>query len=208
MKKVRLDLKSKNVPQKIEDGKKIVKSVTGNVNFATPLPTLASVTTAVTNLETAFNDAENARKQAQSKTVFMHQMEAVYDNLLTQLGNYVENTANGDEAKTKSAGMDVKGEAVSTMSLVAKPFNVHAAEGEKDGEVLLQWNKIDGAKSYTIDLCPDPIDAAKWTHAAVVTKTRAEIANLTSGQRYWFRVAGINTNGQSGWSDPATKIAP
>lgn len=34
------------------------------------------------------------------------------------------------------------------------------------------------------------------------------ISGLTSGVRYWFRVAAIGASGQSGWSDPATKIAP
>ncbi len=208
MKKIKLGLKLKNVPQKIEDGKKIVKAMTGNLNFSSPLPTLPTITTAITNLENAFNDAETIRKQAQSKTVYLNQMEIAYDNLVSQLANYVENTANNDEAKIKSSGMDVKSNAVSTMSLADKPFNVHTAEGEKDGEVLLQWNKVSVAKSYTIDMCSDPIEEEKWKHVAVVTKTRADVKGLTSGQRYWFRVAAVNTNGQSGWSDPATKIAP
>ena len=33
-------------------------------------------------------------------------------------------------------------------------------------------------------------------------------SGLTSGTRYWFRVAAAGASGQGGWSDPATKIAP
>ena len=40
------------------------------------------------------------------------------------------------------------------------------------------------------------------------TKATFTASGLTSGTRYWFRVASVNNNGQSGWSDPATKIAP
>jgi len=40
------------------------------------------------------------------------------------------------------------------------------------------------------------------------TKSTTTIDGLTSGTRYWFRVAAVAALGQSGWSDPATKIAP
>jgi len=36
----------------------------------------------------------------------------------------------------------------------------------------------------------------------------ATVPGLTSGTRYWFRVAGVGTAGQGAWSDPATKVAP
>jgi hypothetical protein len=54
----------------------------------------------------------------------------------------------------------------------------------------------------------DPPTPTSWTHAGVATKSRATISGLTSGTRYWFRVAAVNSNGQSGWSDPAAKMAP
>jgi hypothetical protein len=34
------------------------------------------------------------------------------------------------------------------------------------------------------------------------------VSNLTSGTKYWFKVAGLGSAGQGPWSDPATKIAP
>jgi hypothetical protein len=34
------------------------------------------------------------------------------------------------------------------------------------------------------------------------------VKNLTSGQRYWFRVAAVGTEGPGPTSDPATRIAP
>ena len=40
------------------------------------------------------------------------------------------------------------------------------------------------------------------------TKFSFTAAGLASGSRYRFRATAINSNGQSGWSDPATKIAP
>lgn len=59
-----------------------------------------------------------------------------------------------------------------------------------------------------IQKSPDPPTETSWAHAGVSTKSKATIADLDSGTRYWFRVAAVNANGQSGWSDPAMKIAP
>jgi chitodextrinase len=54
----------------------------------------------------------------------------------------------------------------------------------------------------------DPPTATSWTHDSTSTKSSATVDGLTSGTRYWFRVSAIGPRGQSGWSDPATKIAP
>ncbi|HEV7473405.1 MAG TPA: fibronectin type III domain-containing protein [Pyrinomonadaceae bacterium] len=40
------------------------------------------------------------------------------------------------------------------------------------------------------------------------TKSSFTVTGLTPGTRYWFRVAAVGAGGQSGWSDPASKIAP
>jgi hypothetical protein len=55
---------------------------------------------------------------------------------------------------------------------------------------------------------PDPPTPTSFTHAGVCTRSAFTVTGLTSGTRYWFRVAAINANGQSAWSDPAMKIAP
>jgi fibronectin type III domain protein len=83
-----------------------------------------------------------------------------------------------------------------------------ATAGDHDGEIDLSWDTVDGAKSYVIEQSLDPPTVTSWGHAGVSTKSSAAINGLTSGTRYWFRVAAVNANGTSGWSDPATKIAP
>ena len=79
---------------------------------------------------------------------------------------------------------------------------------DHDGEIDLSWEPVSGAKSYVVEKSVDPPTAASYAHDAVVTRSKHTAAGLTSGTRYWFRVAAVNNNGQSGWSDPATKIAP
>ena len=62
------------------------------------------------------------------------------------------------------------------------------------------------ARSYTIEASQDSATASSWTHLGIATSARKVITNLTSGKRYWFRVAAVS--GQSGWSEHATKVVP
>jgi hypothetical protein len=125
-----------------------------------------------------------------------------------QLASYVEAVAGDDLVLIQSAGMGVRGPAISTGETPTQPAALAATAGDRDGEIDLTWEAIIGTKSYVMERSPDPPTETSWTHAGVSTKSRATISGLTSGTRYWFRVAAINANGQSGWSDPAVKIAP
>jgi hypothetical protein len=208
MMKVVLDLKSLTIPQKVEFGRQVITSITGNSNFPTPSPALTVVGTACTDLETAYNNAEQARLLAKSKTAIQNQKEAAFNDVMNQLANYVENTSGGDEAKIKSSGMRPKAKAVKSVSVLSKPENLSATTGDKNNEIDLHWDKIAGTNSYEIEICPDPLDNTKWQHNKTVTKTKATITGLTSGLRYWFRVAAVNAKGESGWSEPVSKIVP
>ena len=206
MKKVVVNLKFLPIPEKVEFGRQVKISMTGNAYFANPAPTLTALDTACTDLETAYNNAEQTRLLSKSKTVIQNQKETAFNDLMNQLANYVENASNGDEAKIKSSGMNAKAKAVKSAAVLSKPENLSATTGDKSNEVDLHWDKTAGSYSYEIEICPDPIDDTKWQHTKTVTKTSATVSELTSGQRYWFRVAAVSAQGESGWSNPVSKI--
>lgn len=52
-----------------------------------------------------------------------------------------------------------------------------------------------------------PIDSL-WTHDQVAINAAATVSTLTRATKYGFRVAAVKANGQSGWSQPSTGIAP
>lgn len=205
MAKVKLGLKDYSITQKFELARNIVTAMTGNADFATPNPPLTDITAAADELETSYNDSQVARQDSQEKTTIMYDKDDALDNVLTRLSLYVENTSSGDEAKIQSAGMDVK--AVPGASVpVEVPQALSATAGDMDGEIDLNWEPVSSAKSYIIEQSNDP--PGTWSQAGVVTKSKHSIQSLTSGQKYWFRVAAVGSAGQSGWSDPATRIAP
>src|SRR5436190_15734008 len=96
------------VPEKIQFARQIVTQMTGNANFTTPAPTLASISTAATALESAYNAAQAAYATAKALTSTQDDKEAALDLILSQEANYVENTSGGDKAKIESSGFSVR----------------------------------------------------------------------------------------------------
>jgi hypothetical protein len=207
MAKVKLNLQRLSALEKVAKARQIVTALTGNANFTTPHPTLAQVTSGADNLETAYADAQTARQSAQTKTSILHDKEDALETLLRQLAAYIESIGGDDESMILSAGLDVRSAATSTIP-PSSPVSLTATEGDHDGEIDLSWDTVKGAKSYVIERSGDPPTATSWSHTTVALKSSATVNGLTSGTRYWFRVAAVLSAGQSGWSDPATKIAP
>ena len=205
MAKVKLNLQKFSITELFEFARNIVTALTGNADFPTPDPPLADVSTAADNLETAYNNSQVARQDSQEKTTLMYDLREAITKIVTRLGLYVENTSEGDVAKIQSAGMDVRDEAGASV-VPAVPEGLSATAGDMEGEIDLQWEPVSNAKSYAIQQSPDP--PGTWAQAAISTKSKHSITNLTSGDKYWFRVAAVGAGGQSGWSDPATRIVP
>ena len=214
--KVKLDLGRLSDNEFMAKAEGIVTSMTGNANFTTPAPALANITTAVEAMRDLINERLALLSQMTEKTVAIRaQRDAAADILIAE-GEYVQDIANASvnplnppAAIIESAGMDVadsNGTAVGAMPAVE---GLTATAGDADGEVDLHWTAIRrGLKSYIIEKTEDPAALTGWGLATISTKSSATISGLTSGKRYWFRVAAIGAAGQGPWSPVATKTAP
>lgn len=207
MSKIKLNLASLSIPEKVARAQQIVSSLTGNSNFTSPQPSLPAITAAINALSAAFAAAQEARSEAKNKTTIQNEMEDALDGVLSQLADYVAGISGDDETKITSAGMDIKAER-SAVGDLAAPTGMEAAAGDRDGEIDLTWDKVKGTRSYVIERSADPPTTTSWSHAAIATRSQTTVGGLTSGTKYWFRVAAIGATGQSPWSDPATKFAP
>jgi hypothetical protein len=208
MSKIKLALRKLTAEQLIQFIRQIIKNLLGNTNFPTTTPTSATMTTATNDFETAVNNEKAAYEAAKALTVIALQKRTALELLANQLGNNIENLSGGDEAKIKSSGMDTRAKAVRTKAVLGKPAGLAATVGDKDGEIDLHWDAVVGAKSYRVESCLNPLTSNKWIQCITSTKSKTVILGLTSGLGYWFRVCAIDTNGESGWSDPAFKTAP
>lgn len=207
MAQVKLNLRELPIPDKVQKFREIITAMTGNANFTTPDPTLAALTTATDNLETRFLAAKAARTTAKELTDLQDAAEQAADAIMTSEASYVQNKSLGDAAKILSAGMAVRDPAAPIGDLPA-PGNISATEGDHDGEVDLHWNRVKGAKSYMIQRTTTPTDAASWGNPVIATKSKATVAGLVTGTKYYFRVAAIGAAGQGAWSELASQVAP
>ena len=208
MKKVVLNLKQLTILEKIEKGNQQKNAMTTNPNFTTPNPSLTVVGNDIDGLETANNAYEAAKSVVDEKLAILNQKEVIYDNTMTKLANYVENTADGNIAIILSAAMKPKADSTKSTTVLNKPENVSASAGDAAGSVDLQWNSDPKSSGYNIEMCFDPIEATKWAFKKTSLKSSCTITGLVSGQKVWFRVCSINTVGESAWSNPVPITVP
>jgi hypothetical protein len=194
-------------PDKVAKGRQIVAAMTNNEYFSNPHPSLSAVTASLATLEQTYTALQAVKADVKAKVSAHDDAEAKLDQIMTQLAAYVESIAGTDEKIITSAGLETK-VARSAPSSLSPPHGLSATAGDHDGVIELSWKKVANTKSYTIQISPDPPVPESWVHAAIATVCSKTMESLTSGKRYWFRVAAIGTMGQSGWSEPATKIAP
>jgi hypothetical protein len=205
MPRVKLNLKNLSVNEKVLRARQIVTALTGNANFPNPQPALAQVTAAINGLEGAALEAQEARQIAKTRTAAQNAKEQVLDQAMTQLASYVESVAGQNDELILSVGFDVRGPSAPA---AAEQPSLTATAGDHDGEIDLAWDTVRGARSYVVQRSPDPPTESSWAHVGVPTRSRFTVEGLTSGTRYWFRVAAINASEQGPWSNPAVKVAP
>ncbi len=206
MSKIKLNLRIP-IPEKLQRCRQIIVAITNNPDFVTPHPPLADITTALASLDENYKAHQLNRAETRAKASAVDDAERVVDQLMRQLIAYVESIAGVDETIIARAGMETKAPR-STSALLLAPESLSATSGNHDGEINLTWKKVQNARGYIIHSSPDPPTAQSWSHAEAATATFKTLQNLTSGKKYWFRVAAIGSLGQSGWSEPATRIAP
>lgn len=201
LKQVALKLSRLTVPQKIESARFIVLSMTGNANFPTPSPTLASITTLTNSLETAHIAALGG---GTDDTANMHAKEVVLDLSLKLLASYVEGIANANsitaEAVILSAGMPVR----KSPTHLAKDFDVIPTGNP--GEVKIS-TKYKVNATFIWQMTTNASDENSWVQITQTTQSKIIKSGLVSGTRYYFRVAMVDRTGIQPWSNVLNIIA-
>ena len=205
--KVKLQLRTKSIAEMIAMGNEVKQALDGNPDFPDASALVAELLTATAELLTAKTDADAIDEQSKSLTKIQTQKETSFERVMNKIGNHVDDVSQGDAAKIASAGLEhfFPGD-TPDLGELPKPESLSAAEGDKEGEIDLNWDSVRGARSYEIAISRETTD--NWAHSAVAVPSKHTIEDLDSGKKYWFRVAAVGAAGQGPWSDPATKIAP
>lgn len=196
MKKVKIVTGFLRLPQTklLQKAQMILQCMTGNANFPTPTPDLATLQDAINAFSAAL-----ANPLSKVNTALKNQLRAVLIALLNQLALYVQMNCNNDETIAMSSGYSLN-KSKQPVGVLAKASNFKAVPLH-NCMIKLSNDKIFGADSYSYEYTAAPVaDASVWT---IVNSTKAKtvIENLTSGKCYAFRVAGIGANPTIIYSD-------
>jgi hypothetical protein len=207
MAKVKLDLASLDPDGMTGKADAIKTAMTGNANFPTPNPPLATLGTDNTTAKTKVSAQKNAQLAAKQATTDRDAALDVVANDLTLLAAYVENASGGDREKILSSGMDVKSDRTILMAL-DRAIILALSVGKNPGEVQVKWQPVSGAKSYQVQYCVDPITDAGWKDAPPSSDRKTLLTGLTSGAKVWVQVRAIAKDNLGPWSEPSNIIVP
>jgi len=185
--RVALNMSKSSVPQKINKSRYIIDSISNNPGtFTNPSPSIATVSTAINNLELAWNEAADGSK---SKIALMHDKERDLMVLMYAVAAYVAVVANGDAEIVHLAGLRYK----KSPERKQEDFEVFLPDDR--GAVGLKCN----ARKKTLyrwEYCKDGAISRTWTTAHTSDTSSAFVGNLDSNVLYWFRVVLMNKNGE------------
>lgn len=81
------------------------------------------------------------------------------------------------------------------------PEFLRARPGHREGELNLSWDRVPGARSYSVQLSKD--NGETWEDLGALTKSRMVVSGLQSGSKPWFRVSTFGIQGYSDFSETA-----
>ena len=185
----------------------ILYALRDNPRYRNPSPSLEVVAAIAHDFQQAL---EAAHHGAPAQTAVKNQQRALLNKTLHDLGNYVNSVADGDLVALESSGFPLS-KPPSPVGVLPAPRDLQLGDGGV-GAISVSFQPVPGARAYLIQRAEGelPQDASGWTET-LETKSRFTQRGLTSGVRYWFRVAAIGTGSTQAqtypFSDAASRYA-
>ena len=203
MKKIKNDLQSKNVGTKISEGTTISQNLQNDadVDVKAAGVTLASVTGVLT---TKSSDKIAKHTAAVASTLAEGLQEIAYDNAFKAGSAKVMEKYPNDTEKWGTLGYITGAEPIAA-AMPGQVENVLVTLGNANTLNDVKWDVLAGVKILKVAICiGDPTVEPNWKSAtpdfAFGTSTSVTVVpQITT----WVRVAGVNSEGQGVWSNPA-----
>ena len=178
----------------------IVASMTGNVAFPNPVPTLAEVQAA---LDKYSADLVAAAWLGRNNVAEKNKSREALEQLLAQLGMFVMFIANGDVAILTGSGYTLNKEP--EPRYIDNPGNVTLSNGITSGNLVAAVKNV-ANNGYLFQITDAlPAENTMWT-SHTSSKRQFTFSSLLPGKQYWVRVAALGKRNQSAWSTVATQF--
>lgn len=200
--KVALNTKGLDPRQKLAKFQTSITKMTGNALVPTPNPTLAVAQDHHDEAKAVLDQIDVLEQQLATLRFQRDQKLEVAMNDYAAHGAYTESQAHGDPAGITSCGFDVAGTPGTTQPMPMVE-SVSLTTGDNEGTADAQWDSVPAARSYEVEVSPDPIVPGSWAHECTTTSSGCKLTGKTSGASVWIRVRALNRLGPGAWSDPA-----
>lgn len=207
MAKVKMNLSKLSDAQVVQLAIDSNLAMTGNTDFTNIVPSVAAMTALIATGQAKITTASAAQQAAQTATSEKNAAIDAIKAAMTQRGASAESLVAGDPVKLQGGGFQIKGESV-PVGIPTTVTGIAITAGDNDGELDVQWDPVRGANSYEIQVSVYPPTSNSWSNKPSVTKSKAVLTGLTSGQRTAVRVRAIGSAGPGDWSLVADKTVP
>ena len=201
MRIVKAGLQKLNASEMVGKSEHVEGEMTGNANFATPTPSIASITAARTALVAAIAASQDGGRAA---IATKNEAAKTLAQLLTKLTRYVNSVAAGDVDKAVSSGFELA-KLPDPIDKLEAPVRFEGTTGAIAGEVELRWKGVRGARMYQVYICDgDPTTTGKWSIVGMTSKARFTAQGLENARKYTFRATAIGVIGEGPVSEAVT----
>jgi hypothetical protein len=153
----------------------------------------------------AANEAcEAAKTASKAKTAARNAAQKQWKAKFKALAGKIENITGGEPEAVLSLGLDLKAEPTPEQPIEEPPTNLRIATNGTPGKTKISADPLPGAVMFAVEACPDPIEADGWAEVARPRKPACTV-DAEPGKKVWYRIAGINGEGQGPWSDPVPR---
>ena len=194
-----LKLPEDHVPQLVVQARSIVDSMTGNLWFLSPRPSLASVAAAVE----ALSEAQTATlRRTVGAVAERDEKRLAVVVLLQELLAYVQATADADEGNAaviiESAGMSVK------RPRLLPPRVFVARPGPVAGSVELVAPQAGHRAGYEWAQSTD--SGSTWTSLPFTVRASTSVSGFAPGATVHFRYRPVTKDGTGDWSQTVSIV--
>ena len=204
LKKIKLGISGASPTNTAAYAEAIVSSMTGNANFPTPDPAVATLAADAAAIRAKLTEITTTEADLKTKRDQLAMLTATAKSDVRKMANHVENKADGAVDKIHSAGFTVAGDPVATSPLT-QVENLRMQISDNEGQLIARYNTVPGAAMYVLETSPS--SEGPWTQAAITTRSTHTLTTLTPGTKYWVKVRALGASGVGPWSDPACRIA-
>jgi len=164
-----------------------------NPDFPNPIPTLADFFTAIQFYSDALIKSKDGTKK---DTAFKNAKRKILVKMLSNLGNYVNITADGDLSKLDGSGFPLT-KVPEPVGILKPPKFIEVSEGKNPCSVNFKIALVRRASGYIVLFYTPkedgsiPANDSEW-QSKTFSKSKGQITNLKSGKKYVFKAAATS----------------